>query len=116
MVYGVRSALAQATPDFGDTSLLLEAAHTAGHNVVQAATPGPAPVPTGKQVGMVSQMDQSHVDLPSQDAVVDVPIVRGAPLPHGEGARRMGERLHRIFDANDWRADPAKPFERIPYY
>ena len=65
---------------------------------------------------MASQIDQSHADLPIQDAVVDVPIVRGAPLPHGEGAHRMGDRLHRIFDGNDWRADPAKPFERIPYY
>ena len=39
-----------------------------------------------------------------------------APLPHGEGARRMGERLKKIFDDNDWRADPSKPFERITYY
>lgn len=116
MVSGFRPALAQSTPNFGDTSLLLTAAQSAGHNLMQAATPGPAPVPTGKQVGMASQMDQSQVDLPSQDAVVDVAIVRGTPLPHGEGARRMGGRLHRIFDANDWRADPAKPFERIPYY
>ena len=116
LLSGIRPASAQSTPAFGDTSLLLTAAQTAGHAVAQAATPGPAPVPTGNQVGMASEMDQSHVDLPSQDAVVDVPIIRGTPLPHGEGARRMGERLHAIFDANDWRADPAKPFERIPYY
>ena len=115
-ISGLGHALAQSAPDFGDTSLLLSAAHTAGHHVAQAASPKATPVPTGKQVGMASQMDQSHVDLPSQDEVVDVPIVRGTPLPHGEGARRMGERLHRIFDANDWRADPAKPIERIPYY
>ena len=116
MISGVPPILAQSTPDFGDSSLLLTAARTAGHNLVQATTPGPPPVPTGKQVGMASQIDQSHADLPIQDAVVDVPIVRGAPLPHGEGAHRMGDRLHRIFDGNDWRADPAKPFERIPYY
>ena len=28
----------------------------------------------------------------------------------------MGQRLRAIFDASDWRADPSKPFERIPYY
>jgi len=116
MVCGVYPAAAQSSPNFGDTTLLLSAAHTAGHNVAQAASQGPPPVPTGNQVGMASQMDQTRVDLPSQDAVADVPIIRGAPLAHGEGARRMGERLHAIFAGNDWRADPAKPFERIPYY
>ena len=38
------------------------------------------------------------------------------PLPHGEGARRMGARLRATFDNYDWRADPSKPFERIVYY
>ena len=52
----------------------------------------------------------------SQDEVRDQIPVRSAPLPHGKGARRMGERLRAIFDGNDWRADPSKPFERIPYY
>ncbi len=77
---------------------------------------GEAPVPTSAQAGMTSVVDQSKVAVLSQDDIHDVPIVRGAPLPHGEGARRMGERLRQIFDSNDWRADPAKPFERIPYY
>ncbi len=74
------------------------------------------PVPTGAQAGMTSQVDRNQAAAISQDVVVDVPIMRGEKLPHGEGARRMGERLHSIFDGNDWRADPAKPFERIPYY
>src|SRR5487761_2657496 len=39
-----------------------------------------------------------------------------APLPHGEGARRMGERLRAIFAATDWKAEPNKQAERIPYY
>ena len=37
------------------------------------------------------------------------------PLPHGEGARRMGQRLRAIFDAYDWKSDPNKPFERTAY-
>ncbi|HXR40692.1 MAG TPA: CRTAC1 family protein [Terracidiphilus sp.] len=75
------------------------------------------PVPVAAQAGMSSQVSpQASSGVPSQDDVHDVPIVRGAPLPHGEGARRMGERLHALFDASDWRADPSKPFERIPYY
>jgi hypothetical protein len=66
---------------------------------------------------MTSQISpQSPVQPLSQDDVRDVIAVRGAPLPHGEGARRMGERLKEIFDGFDWRADPSKPFERIPYY
>ncbi len=77
---------------------------------------GPVPVPTGAQAGMTSVVDQNSTAVLSQDDIHDVPIPRGAPLPHGEGARRMGERLKNIFDSNDWRADPAKPFERIPYY
>lgn len=28
----------------------------------------------------------------------------------------MGERLKKIFTANDWKADPSKSAERIPYY
>ncbi len=28
----------------------------------------------------------------------------------------MGDRLRAIFSASDWKADPSKPFERIPYY
>lgn len=39
-----------------------------------------------------------------------------APLPHGEGARRMGQRLRAFYDQTDWKADPNKAAERIPYY
>ena len=117
-IFGSGTGLAQSAPSLENSAARLIAvqASTSSHTVAQANTSGQVPVPTGKQLGMASQVDQSQVDLPSQTAVVDVPIVRGAPLPHGEGARKMGERLHRIFDGNDWRADPAKPFERIPYY
>lgn len=38
-----------------------------------------------------------------------------APLPHGEGARRMGQRLRAIFADYDWRSDPNKPFQRTSY-
>jgi len=80
---------------------------------------GQAPVPTAAQMGMGSQIPaqgQAQNAVLSQDEVRDQVAVRSAPLPHGEGARRMGERLRAIFDGNDWRADPSKPFERIPYY
>jgi hypothetical protein len=40
---------------------------------------------------------------------------RPAPLAHGEGARRMGQRLRAIFAAYDWKSDPNKPFERSTY-
>ena len=43
------------------------------------------------------------------------PAARIAPLPHGEGARRMGARLRTIFANYDWKADPNKPFERVAY-
>ena len=82
----------------------------------QAPHEGAAPVPTAAQAGMTSQVDRSTTAVLRQDEIHDFAIRRCAPLPHGEGARRMGERLRKIFDDNDWRADPAKPFERIPYY
>ena len=82
-----------------------------------AQEPAGVPVPTAAQAGMTSQISPQGQSQPlSQDDVRDVIPVRGAPLPHGEGARRMGERLKQIFDGFDWRADPSKPFERIPYY
>ncbi len=75
------------------------------------------PLPTAAQEGMGSQVPtQAQAKQVSQDEVRDQVPVRTAPLPHGEGARRMGQRLRAIFDATDWRADPSKPFERIPYY
>ena len=36
-------------------------------------------------------------------------------LPHGEGARRMGQRLRAIFAGYDWKSDPNKPLERAAY-
>ncbi|MGA2807785.1 MAG: CRTAC1 family protein [Terracidiphilus sp.] len=81
--------------------------------------PTQIPIPTGAQIGMGSQItgqSQGQNVVLRQDEVRDELPVRSAPLPHGEGARRMGERLRAIFDGNDWRADPSKPFERIPYY
>ena len=78
---------------------------------------GQKPVSTSAQVGMGSQVsDQSPSGEPNQEDVHDQVPVRTAPLPHGEGARRMGERLRDLFDANDWRADPSKPQPRITYY
>jgi hypothetical protein len=64
----------------------------------------------------IQNQGQSQNSAPSQDEVRDLIPVRIAPLPHGEGARRMGERLRAIFDGNDWKSDPSKPFERITYY
>lgn len=40
---------------------------------------------------------------------------RSVPLPHGEGARRMGARLRAIFAGYDWKSDPNKPFQRTSY-
>ena len=75
------------------------------------------PVPTGAQVGMGSQINPSALPaFLSQDEIDDkipAPIAR---LPHLEGARRMGERLRTFFSDSDWRADPSKPRDRIPYY
>ena len=74
------------------------------------------PLP-GAQPGMGSQVPaQAQASAFSQAEVQDQVHPRIAPLPHGEGARRMGQRLRAIFNASDWRADPSKPFERIPYY
>ena len=38
-----------------------------------------------------------------------------APLPHGEGARRMNARIRAILAGYDWRSDPNKPFQRTAY-
>jgi len=79
----------------------------------------PPPVSTAAQVGMGSQIQTQGEDRNltlSQDEVRDVSPVRIAPLPHGEGARRMGERLREKFSGFDWKSDPSKPFERIAYY
>jgi len=82
-----------------------------------APNPAQAPVPTAAQVGMGSQIPApAQPSPPNAPQVEDQIPVRIAPLPHGEGARRMGQRLRAIFDANDWKADPSKPFQRIPYY
>lgn len=51
-----------------------------------------------------------------QSEVKDYAPLRSAPLVHGEGAKRMGARLRAFFDATDWKADPNKPLQRIPYY
>ncbi len=67
--------------------------------------------------GMASQVSaEPRADVIAQSEAADEIPVRIAPLPHGEGARRMGQRLRAIFDGNDWKADPNKPFERITYY
>ena len=80
-------------------------------------TPDQIPISTAPVVATASQFATQTQSLsPSQAEVQDQLLTPSAPLPHGEGARRMGERLRARFDANDWRADPNKPFERIPYY
>ncbi len=70
------------------------------------------------QNGMSSQVnDHSAPETapisPTEAVPIPPPI---APLPHGEGARRMGVRLRAIFEGTDWKADPSKPFDRIVYY
>ncbi|HWT66503.1 MAG TPA: FG-GAP-like repeat-containing protein [Terracidiphilus sp.] len=78
---------------------------------------GPAPVPTGAQVGMASQISPSTQAAPlSQSEIDDNVAAPTARLPHGEGARRMGARLRKYFSDSDWKADPSKPRDRIPYY
>jgi hypothetical protein len=99
---------------------------------LRAQTPQPHPVDSpvlmpaqgamGSQAIAAQDSMGSSVSGQAQNAVPEQVTVWQkmpppiAPLPHGEGARRMGERLKKIFDDNDWRADPSKPFERITYY
>ena len=85
-----------------------DAARGGGHG---PAVEKPLPYP------MTSQIPESALASPISDsgAPDEIPV-RTAPLPHGEGARRMGERLRAIFAGNDWKEDPNKPFERITYY
>jgi hypothetical protein len=84
-----------------------------------AQEPTESPIRTAAQVGMGSQIQaqgaKRNLAL-SQDEVRDVSPARIAPLPHGEGAMRMGERLREKFNGFDWKSDPNKPFERIAYY
>jgi hypothetical protein len=66
---------------------------------------------------MASQITRDNLpDVLSQEELDDKIPAPIAPLPHLEGARRMGERLRTLFSESDWRADPNKPRERIPYY
>ena len=98
------------------TARLLIASALALPAIASPQSPTRQPQPTTAQVGMESQIPIQQPSALSQAEVVDQIPVPTPPLPHGEGARRMGARLRAIFDANDWKADPSKPFERIPYY
>ena len=69
------------------------------------------------QIEMGARITQSSdSSVPDQSTVLDDVPVPSQPLPHGEGARRMGRRLRAFFSSTDWRADPNKPLQRIPYY
>ena len=81
-----------------------------------AQNPGLFPVPNvmGSQVpGIPQTIPQNSAQ--SQTHISDAVPPPIAPLPHGEGARRMGERVRKIIDGYDWKSDPNKPFERIVY-
>lgn len=69
-----------------------------------------APSVMGSQVRESSEQPANDSGAPDE---VPPPI---APLPHGEGARRMGKRLRAIFDGYDWKEDPSKQYVRIAYY
>ena len=94
-----------------------------GFCAAQAPPPSSPPEPphtvfTPQSNGMGSQVsdaEQPARAIPSSEAPDQIPQ-RIAPLPRGEGARRMGERLRAIFAGTDWKADPSKPFDRITYY
>jgi tetratricopeptide (TPR) repeat protein len=81
-----------------------------------------APVLMPAQGAMGSQAPEQplravQIPLADQAGILNhAPPAPSAPLPHGEGARRMGERLRSKFSQYDWKADPSKPFERITYY
>lgn len=64
----------------------------------------------------VSAQSESTFSQLDQSAIVDQIPAPIAPLPHGEGAHRMGSRLLSTFQGFDWRADPNKPQPRIAYY
>src|SRR5271167_3204820 len=52
--------------------------------------------------------------LPSQNP--SVAQSNPAPPYQSAGARKMAALLQKIFSENDWKADPNKPAERVPYY
>jgi hypothetical protein len=81
-----------------------------------AQNPSLMPVPdvTGSQIPGPGQ-DRQQKPSVSLTQISDTSAERSAPLPRGEGARRMGERLRKIYGAYDWKSDPNKPFERITY-
>ncbi len=83
----------------------------ASHGQLRPGDAGTSQIELGAQLPPGSQ----GAEL-SQAEVRDEIPARIAPLPHGEGARRMGLRLRAFFDGTDWKADPNKPLARIPYY
>jgi len=98
-------------------SILLLAAGVSIRAQKPAQDSNQAPQPTGAQSGMESQVSETmKAAVLSQKEINDQIPAPIPPLPHGEGARRMGERLRAQFDNYDWKADPSKPFERITYY
>ena len=48
-------------------------------------------------------------------ANIPLPAQQPSPLPE-TNAQRMGQRLRKIFESNDWKADPNKQAERATYY
>ena len=78
----------------------------------------PLPAGTGLATGPLAPAQTSaHRFNPARSNATagEFPPMSAAPLPHGEGARRMGQELRAIFAANDWKSDPNKQTERITY-
>ncbi len=80
----------------------------------QSPTFIPAPDIMGSQIPGREQQSAQTALHNARPAPAEAPV-HAAPLPHGEGARRMGERLRAIFNAYDWKSDPNKPFQRTAY-
>ena len=54
------------------------------------------------------------LQLPSQEP--SVAQSKPAPPYQSAGTRKMATLLEKIFSENDWKSDPNKPAERVPYY
>ena len=91
---------------------------TQGQQYQQAPAPAetPALIATPEIGGSQVSGDERKTETGSARGSSAVPAAgRVAPLPHGEGARRMEARIRAIFAGYEWKSDPNKPFQRIAY-
>ena len=91
----------------------------AGWTQGQASPQAPAPAETPALIAspeIVSGAERKALKGSARGSAGVPAAGKVAPLPHGEGARRMDARIRAIFAGYDWRSDPNKPFQRIAYF